>query len=177
MTATLRPATAADSAAIAEVMAASARGLSEGFYTPAQVPSFVDHVARLDPVLITDGTYFVLEEDGAIVACGGWSDRRKLFSGGGAAGGDTDRLVPGAEPARVRAMFVHPSQARRGLGRRLLDACEDAARAAGFTTAELMATAPGLPLYRACGYRALEDVEVVLPDGVIIACTRMDKPL
>lgn len=177
MTSRLRVATAADGPAIEAVMKASARALGVGFYAPAQIPSFVDHVALLDPVLIADGTYFVIEEDGAIVACGGWSDRGKLFSGGGAGATDTDRLVPGRDPARVRAMFVHPDAARRGLGRRLLAACEEAARSAGFTTAELMATAPGEPLYRACGYRALEAVAVTLPDGVVIGCTRMTKPL
>ena len=173
----LRAATPADGAAIEAVMKASARELGAGFYTPAQVPSFVAHVALLDPVLIADGTYFVVEDGGAIVACGGWSDRGKLFSGGGAGAADGDRLTPGRDPARIRAMFVHPSHARRGLGRRLLDACEAAARGAGFTRAELMATAPGVPLYRACGYHAVESVDVVLPDGVVIACTRMARAL
>jgi GNAT superfamily N-acetyltransferase len=173
----LRLATPDDHAAIAAVMSASARDLSRGFYTPAQIPSFIAHVAQLDPVLISDRHYFLLEDAGVAVACGGWSDRRKLFSGPGASTSDDARLVPGLDPARIRAMFVHPSHARRGLGRRLLDACEHAALTAGFTTAELMATAPGLPLYLACGYLPLEHHDVVLPDGVVIACTRMTKPL
>lgn len=173
----LRVATEADHAAIVAVMQASARALSDGFYTAAQVPSFVAHVALLDPVIVADRTYFVVEDAGAIVACGGWSDRGKLFSGGGAGASDTDRITPGRDAARVRAMFVHPSHARRGLGRRLLDACEAAARRAGFDRAELMATAPGVPLYLACGYAPHERHDVVLPDGVVIACTRMTKSL
>lgn len=173
----LRVATAADGPAIEAVMKASARELGAGFYAPSQVPSFVAHVALLDPVLIADGTYFVIEDGAAIAACGGWSDRKKLFSGGGAAADDTARLTPGVEPARIRAMFVHPAYARRGLGRQLLAACEAAARAAGFTVAELMSTAPGEPLYRACGYQVLEAVDLVLPDGVVLAGARMHKPL
>lgn len=173
----IRRATEADGAAIAAVMQASARALGEGFYAPAQIPSFVAHVARLDPVLIADGTYFVVERDGVMAACGGWSDRRKLFSGPGAATDDAARITPGVDPARIRAMFVHPAFARRGLGRRVLAACEAAARAAGFTTAELMATAPGVPLYQACGYTAIEPHDIVLPDGVVLAGLRMGKSI
>src|SRR5262245_13538976 len=118
----LRLATAADGDAIEAVMKASARELGAAFYTPAKVPSFVDHVALFEPVLMADRTYVVVEDAGAVVACGGWSDRGKLFSGGRAGAADADRLVPGRDPARIRAMFVHPSHARRGLGRLLLDA-------------------------------------------------------
>jgi GNAT superfamily N-acetyltransferase len=198
----LRLAVPADSTAIAEVMVASARELSRGFYSEEQIPSVLAHVAILDPVLIEDGTYFVIEdvledalEDAhrdrrlgeggrdeasapdTVAACGGWSRRDKLFSGGGAAAGGAGFLTPGRDPARIRAMFVHPRAARRGFGRAILEASEAAALAAGFRDAELMATAPGIPLYLAAGYRVLEPVEVPLPDGCVIACARMHKSL
>lgn len=173
----LRRAIAGDGAAIRAVMAASARELSRGFYSDAQIPGVVAHVAVLDEQLIADGTYFVVEDADGMCACGGWSYRDKLFSGGGAAAGGAGRLRPGLDPARIRAMFVHPRAARRGLGRRILEAAEADARAAGFTCAELMATAPGEPLYAVAGYRVLERVEVVLPDGGTIACARMRKDL
>jgi GNAT superfamily N-acetyltransferase len=193
----LRVAVPSDSAAIAAVMAASARELSRGFYSEEQIPSVLAHVAILDPVLIEDGTYFVIEDDledglGAgvrrgdvhdrappptLAACGGWSRRDKLFSGGGAAAGGAGFLTPGRDPARIRAMFVHPLASRRGFGRAILEASEAAARAAGFGDAELMATAPGIPLYLAAGYREIEAVAVPLPDGCVIACSRMHKSL
>jgi GNAT superfamily N-acetyltransferase len=112
-----------------------------------------------------------------IVACGGWSRRDKLFTGGGAAAGGTGLLVPGRDPARVRAMFIHPAAARRGFGRAILEVSERDAQGEGFTFVELMATAPGEPLYRTCGYEILERVDVVLPDGCVIGCARMRKLL
>lgn len=182
----MRRAEAADHAVIAEVMAASAEELSEGFYTAAQIPSVIAHIAILDPVLVEDQTYFVIEDviDEAgggggtrVVACGGWSRRDKLFTGGGAAAGGTGLLVPGRDPARVRAMFIHPGAARRGFGRAILEASERDAQDEGFTFVELMATAPGEPLYLACGYEILERVDVVLPDGCVVGCARMRKQL
>lgn len=182
----MRRAEAADSAVIAEVMAASAEELSKGFYTAEQIPSVISHIAILDPVLIEDQTYFAIEDvldeehgGGAprVVACGGWSRRDKLFTGGGAAAGGTGFLVPGRDPARVRAMFIHPGAARRGFGRAILEASERDAQEEGFTFVELMATAPGEPLYLACGYEILERVDVVLPDGCVVGCARMRKQL
>lgn len=179
----LRRAVPADSAAIEAVMKASAGELSKGFYSEAQIPSVIAHISSLDPMLIEDGTYFVIEDvrDGetgvSIVACGGWSRRDKLFTGGGAAAGGTGLLVPGRDPARIRAMFVHPAAARRGLGQAILTAGERDAADEGFTSCELMSTAPGEPLYLACGYEILERVELALPDGCVVALARMRKPL
>lgn len=179
----LRRAVASDLPAIAEVMAASARELSRGFYSEAQIPSVVAHIAVIDPLLVEDETYFVIEGElpGAaglpLLACGGWSWRDKLFTGVGAAAGGTGRLVPGKDPARVRAMFVHPTAARRGLGQAILEASERDARAQGFLRAELMATAPGEPLYAARGYRVLERVTLHLPDGCEVPAARMGKEL
>lgn len=188
---TIRRAVASDSPAIEAVMKASAAELSKGFYSEAQIPSVIAHVSVLDPVLIADGTYFVIEDvlddvlgDGkggaaapSIVACGGWSRRNKLFTGGGESSDGTGLLDPGRDPARVRAMFVHPKAARRGFGQAILAAGEKDARAEGFVTVELMATAPGEPLYSACGYQVLERVEIALPDGCPIALARMGKSI
>src|SRR4051812_10816243 len=113
-------------------MKASARRLSEGFYDPRQIASIEIYVAALDPELVEDGTYFVCDADGGLCACGGWSRRDKLYAGT-SYGGTARLLDPAPEPARVRAMFVHPAYARRGLGRAILDRCRDAARAEGFT--------------------------------------------
>ena len=159
------------------VMKASARELGAAFYDARQNAGFEEHVAKVDPQLVDDGTYFVVELDGEVAACGGWSRRDKLFTGNDASAGGARLLDPSHEPARVRAMFVSPRFARRGLGRRILEACEAAARAAGFTRVELMATLPGVPLYRAAGYVDQERFDVLLPDGVALPCIRMVKPI
>lgn len=132
----------------------SVRSLFPHFYDERQTASAAVHIARLDPQLIADGTYFVHEIKGRhVIACGGWSRRAKLHAGAGDAPGDDRLLDPLTEAARVRAMFVHPDWTRRGLGRAILEACEEAARAEGFTALELMATLPGEQLYRAFGFR------------------------
>jgi GNAT superfamily N-acetyltransferase len=118
------------------------------------------YIAHLDMQLIEDGTYYVLEAGGEIVACGGWSRRNKLYTGSGSLGDDERLPDPAAEPARVRAMFVRGDCTRRGLGRASLDACERAARAEGFKKLVLGATLPGQPLYRAFGFREIEDFTV-----------------
>lgn len=148
----LRLATPADRDAITRVMKASARELGASFYDARQNAGFEQHVAIVDQQLVDDGTYFVAEAEGDIAACGGWSRRDKLFTGNDASAGGARLLVPPGEPARVRAMFVRPTFARRGLGRMILTACEEAAAREGFTRVELMATLPGVPLYRASGY-------------------------
>jgi GNAT superfamily N-acetyltransferase len=222
----LRKAIAADLARIEEIMRHSMANLGAHFYDERQVESAVLYIAVVDPMLVEDGTYFVVEDDGhtntfngapasagalggnppakagapfatgscagrerdlarvaegrvrgeyPIVACGGWSKRAKLFTGTGSS--DARPLDPASEPARVRAMFVLPSHARRGIGRMILDACEDAARKAAFRKVELMATLPGEPLYAACGYAVTERVEITLPDGVRLPCAKMEKSL
>ena len=128
-------------------------------------------------MLIEDGTYFVAEADGALVACGGWSRRDKLYTGAGATGDDTRLLDPKTEPARVRAMFVRSDWTRRGLGRRILEACEAAGKAEGFRTLALMATLPGVPLYENYGFREMGRSEVAMPDGVTLECAAMEKPI
>jgi GNAT superfamily N-acetyltransferase len=128
-------------------------------------------------VLIDDRTYYVHEADGEIVACGGWSRRNRLHAGAGEADDDDRLLDPRTEPARVRAMFVRRDWTRRGLGRAILESCERAARAEGFTTLALMATLPGEPLYRAYGFVETGRVIVRAPDGVELAGVAMTRPI
>ena len=171
----LRLARRDDIPALQALIARSGRALSVGFYTPAQTQAIVRDVFGVDTLLIEDGTYFAIEDgDGAIVACGGWSARRTLFGGDQTKHGDDPRLDPATEPARIRAFFVAPECARRGLGRLLLAACNDAARAAGFRTLALAATLPGEPLYLAAGFSVVERFELDL-DGLRVPLLRMAR--
>ncbi len=156
-------------------MRASMAALGASFYDERQTASAVRYIAVADPQIVADGTYFVVEDDGRIVACGGWSRRKKLFSGPSDQDAVEGWLDPATEPARIRAMFVLPTHARRGIGRLIIDRAEAEAREAGFAVCELMATLPGVPLYRACGYEPLESVEIELPDGQRLECLRMSR--
>src|SRR5215216_3986436 len=133
-------------------------------------------IMGLDTQLIDDGTYFIVEQNGVLAGCGGWSRRATLYGGDRSPGRDTALLDPAHDAARVRAMYTHPSFTRRGVGRLILTLCEDAARAEGFTRVELMATMAGEPLYRACGYQAIEDV-VDDRGGTPVPLRRMRKVL
>lgn len=175
---THRLATPADLDALRTVMALAIAELQKGFLTPEQIAAS-NAVMGLDTQLIADATYFVIEDaDGAIAGCGGWSRRATLY------GGDHSKdlrnpalLDPATDAARIRAMYTHPDFARRGVGRLVMALCEDAARAAGFARAEMMATLSGEPLYRACGYTPIEHVAAPGPDGVTVPLIRMGKPL
>jgi len=130
-----------------------------------------------DTQLIADGTYYVVEAGGTLAAAGGWSRRATLFGGDQMKDQLDPLLDPAREPARIRAFFVHPAWARRGLARRLFDECRRAACAHGFRSMELGATLPGEPLYRALGFAALERLDVALPDGVTLPIIRMARPI
>jgi GNAT superfamily N-acetyltransferase len=158
-------------------MRVSILALFPRFYDERQTASAAVYVGRLDMTLIEDGTYFVHEVGGEMVACGGWSRRDKLYSGSGEAEGDARLLDPRTEPARVRAMFVRADWSRRGLGRAILEASERAARAEGFRTLALMATLPGESLYRAFGFQEVDRAPVTMPDGVAIECVAMERPI
>ena len=173
----IRRAALSEIPALNALIAASAKELSRGYYTPAQIESLITHVFGVDTQLLVDGTYYVIERAGRLAACGGWSGRRTLFGGDQAKGSSDPVLDPATEPARIRAFFVHPAQARQGLGRKLLLHCEAAAKQAGFRRAELMATLPGEPLYRALGYHTLESVIHPLPDGQQVDFVRMGRDL
>jgi GNAT superfamily N-acetyltransferase len=158
-------------------MKESAAAIFPRWYDERQSASAVRYVAEIDRMLLEDGTYFVLEAEGELVACGGWSRRDRLYTGGGDSEGDARLLEPPAEPARVRAMFVRHDWTRRGLGRRIIEACEEAAKREGFRQLVLGATLPGVPLYAACGFEPVDEMEVVLADGVAIACVSMAKSI
>ena len=173
----LRLATEADRDEIDALMKASTAALFPAFYDEQQTASSVVHIAHVDPMLIDDATYFVIEAGGEIVACGGWSHRDKLFSGSAEQEGRARLLDPTTEPARVRAMFVRGDWTRRGLGTRILAACESAARDEGFTDLALMATLPGFPLYVRYGFLEIEREAITLPDGVILEGVTMAKAI
>lgn len=173
---TLRVATLADAPRIDALMKASAAAIFAEYYDAAQTASGVRHVARVDPDLLADGTYFVVEDDDELIACGGWSRRGRPYMGSADAPGDDRYLDPTTEAAHVRAMFVRPDRTRRGLGRRILEASEAAALAMGFRRMDLVATLPGIPLYRAFGYEPTAEVEdILLADGTRLPCQAMTK--
>jgi GNAT superfamily N-acetyltransferase len=175
---TLRVATPHDAPAVEALMKESTAAIFPAYYDAQQTASSVRHVAQADPMLLADGTYFVLEADDEIVACGGWSRRGRPYAGSGDAPGDDRLLDPATEPAHVRAMFVRSDWTRRGLGRRIIEASEAGAGQAGFRQLDLVATLPGVPLYRACGFTPTAEVEdVVLADGVRLPCLAMSKPI
>jgi GNAT superfamily N-acetyltransferase len=173
----LRLATAEDVPAIRELIPLSVRALSENYYTPDQIESALAHVFGVDTQLINDGTYFVAESEGQLVGAGGWSKRQTLYGGDQTKAQSDPLLDPTQHAARIRAFYVHPGWARRGIGRRIIQACEDAARNAGFTRIELGSTLPGEPLYTAMGYTVTEWFDIPLPDGEALPAARMYKML
>ncbi|WP_332819012.1 GNAT family N-acetyltransferase [Sphingopyxis sp.] len=174
---THRLAQPSDLAALREVMALAIAELQKGFLDNAQIAA--SHmVMGLDTQLIADGTYFIVESDGGIAGCGGWSRRATLYGGDHSKDlRDPALLDPATDAARIRAMYTHPAHARKGVGRMVMALCEAAARDAGFARAELMATLSGEPLYRACGYAPIERIEALGPNEVIVPLIRMGKPL
>jgi GNAT superfamily N-acetyltransferase len=167
----------ADAQRISALMRESILALFPHFYDERQTASGARYIGEPDLALIADGTYFVHEDRQEIVACGGWSRRDKLYTGSGDRAGDARLLDPATEAARVRAMFVRGDWTRRGIGRAILESCERAARAEGFTELALMATLPGVPLYRAYGFRELGRSMLALPDGVELEGVAMERPI
>jgi GNAT superfamily N-acetyltransferase len=175
---TLRIATGADLEAIRELIAASVRGLQQE-YSEGQREQALVSVFTPDTQLIADKTYYVFEDaDGRLAACGGWSWRKTLYGGDHHhASRDAGRMDPATDAAKIRAFFVHPQWARRGLGTRLLQACEQAAWDAGFRHCEMGATLSGVPLYERHGYRRTTEILVDLPGGERLPVVRMEKVL
>ena len=177
MSVTLRKATLDDVPALQSLIARSARGLSTAEYRPAQVEGALRGAFGVDTQLVNDQTYFVAEENGAMVGCGGWSFRSTLFGSDARGGRDSSLLDPKSQAAKIRAFFVDPSWARRGIGTLLLEHCEQEARARGFSAVELMATLPGVKLYAARGYVGSDMVRYEVGEGESIEFIPMRKTL
>ncbi|NHZ65771.1 GNAT family N-acetyltransferase [Massilia genomosp. 1] len=174
---TIRLARMSEKPLLDALIARSGIGLADGFYTPQEAAAITREVFGVDSALVQDGTYFAIEEGDVVVACGGWSRRATDFGGDGAKHGNDRLLDPAGEPARIRAFFVDPAMARRGLGSMLLRHCMEAAARAGFRSLELVSTLPGEPLYLAHGFVAIEPVALSLADGVVVRLTRMGRSL
>jgi len=174
----IRLATIADTPRLQDLIRDSVSGLSDQYYSSEQIASALSHVFGVDTQLILDGTYFVAEVERQIAGCGGWSKRKTLFGGDQTKSAEPEALLdPASEAARIRAFYVHPNWARRGVGSRILNACEGASRAGGFRKVELIATLPGEPLYSAAGYSNLGPFEIPLPGGPSLPTFRMEKRL
>ena len=173
----MRKATLADRDAISRLIAESARRLSREHYADTQIEAAVASVFGVDSTLIEDGTYFVADQEGTLIGSGGWSRRKTLFGGDQFSERDTAMLDSTVEPAKIRAFFVHPEHARKGVARAILSVCEREARAHGFTALELLSTLPGIKFYEANGYSRLGDFDLELNDGVKIEFVPMRKEL
>ena len=171
----LRLAVEADVPELERLIPLSVRTLQAASYSPAQMEAALGPVFGVDRQLIRDGTYFVVEENGTLIGCGGWSRRRAVFGGDRERAGEDATLDPARDPARIRAFFVHPDWARRGVGRMILAKCEVAIHAAGFRSAVLVATLAGEPLYATFGYAVAERYEVPIAVGLTLPVVRMAK--
>jgi GNAT superfamily N-acetyltransferase len=173
----IRKASLADREQLQRLIAASARGLSRDYYNDAEIEAAIATVFGVDTTLIEDGTYFVVENAEGFIGCGGWSRRRTLFGGDQYIARDTSYLDPASEPAKIRAFFIHPDHARKGVGRALLDRCESEAAAHGFRVLELMSTLPGIRFYQSCGYVEVGNFHLDLSEGVKLELVPMRKEI
>ena len=173
----IRVATLQDVPTLRELIPFSARELSKNYYTPAQVESAIRYIFGVDTQLVEDGTYYVAEAEGQIVGCGGWSRRKTMFGGDQMKDAQDPMLDPTQDAGRIRAFFIHPQWARRGIGRGIIEACEKAAQASGFCCMELVATMPGEPLYAAMGYAVTRRFDQSMADGTSFLLAHMQKQL
>ena len=162
---------------IKQLIAQSARLLSREHYNDTQIETAIVTVFGVDTDLIEDGTYFVAESEGLLIGCGGWSKRKTLFGGDQYSSRDTGYLDPATEPAKIRAFFIHPEHARKGIARAILERCENEARAEGFRGLELMATLPGIEFYKSCGFAPTGNLDLELADGVKLELVPMRKEI
>jgi N-acetylglutamate synthase-like GNAT family acetyltransferase len=172
---TIRLARREDIGALEALIALSVETLQAAHYSAHQRAAALGTVFGVDSQLIDDGTYFLVEIGGEIVGCGGWSRRKTPFGSDHVAGKDDALLDPQADAARIRAFFVHPNWARKGIGSAILRTCENAAAEAGFTRLMLVATLPGVPLYAARGYASGESFSVPLANGDELPVLAMHK--
>jgi GNAT superfamily N-acetyltransferase len=163
--------------AIKQLIADSARQLSREHYSDKQIESAVANVFGVDTDLIEDGTYFVAQESSALVGCGGWSKRKNLYGGDQFPERHSEYLDPASEFAKIRAFFIHPEHARKGIGRAILARCEEEARAEGYRGLELMATLPGVEFYKSSGFVPVGSFELELVDGVKLELLPMRKEI
>ena len=173
----IRLATVEDREMITQLIAQSARFLSREHYDNAQIETAIATVFGVDTDLIEDGTYFVAEIGGEMVGCGGWSRRKTLFGGDQFASRDAGYLDPHSEPAKIRAFFIHPDHARKGIARAILSRCESEARDHGFRALELMATLPGVEFYKSCGFTVAGAFDLDLTADVKLELVPMRKEL
>jgi GNAT superfamily N-acetyltransferase len=173
----VRKATIDDREAITRLIEESARQLSREHYADAQIEAAIASVFGVDSDLIEDGTYFVAEKDGTLIGCGGWSRRKTLFGGDQFSNRDAGRLDPATDAAKIRAFFIHPKHARKGVARAILSVCEREAQEYGFRALELMATLPGIKFYQACGYSTNGNFDLDLTDAVKLELVPMRKQL
>jgi len=178
----VRPALLADVPVLSALIDASVRRLQAEDYSLAQMEGALATVFGVDTQLIADGTYLVVEHcpadsqlPPAIVACGGWSKRKTLYGADQWTDRQDDLLDPQQDAAKIRAFFIHPDWARRGIGTLLLKACEDAAKSAGFRRFEMGATLTGAKLFRARGYLPVKNMAVPLHNGESLPIVHMEK--
>lgn len=173
----IRHATLGDLPGLQALIALSARSLMTSDYSDAQIEGALRDAFGVDSQLIRDRSYLVVEHGGQLVGCGGWSRRRTLFGGDARADRDPQELDPRIDAAKIRAFFVHPDYARRGIGAGILDQCEQEAMAQGFSRFELMGTLPGVRLYSARGYVAGDPILWSLGGGLSISFVPMAKQI
>jgi N-acetylglutamate synthase-like GNAT family acetyltransferase len=173
----LRLARESDVPALEALIPLSVRTLQAPYYSQAQMDAALGPVFGVDRQLIRDGTFFVAEQDIEIIGCGGWSRRRSLYGGDSGRPGEDELLDPRQDAARVRAFFVHPAWARRGIGRAIMVACEQAIVRAGFRTVDIVATLAGEPLYAAFGYTVIERYEIPMAGGLSLPAVRMTRKI
>jgi GNAT superfamily N-acetyltransferase len=173
----LRLAEHRDVAAVQALIDASVRALSIGYYTEAQIDEALVSVFGVDTQLLNDGTYFVIHVDVALAAAGGWSRRETLYGGDQTKRTADPLLDPAHDAARIRAFFVAPQFARRGLARQLYAACEQAAVDEGFRRFQLGATLPGVPLYEALGFVPLNRIDSPMRFGLTLPIVRMERAI
>ena len=174
---TISPAKPEETPLLQSLIEKSVRGLSTTHCTEKQIERALIHVFGVDSQLITDQTYYVVRDGGQIAGCGGWSKRNTLFGGDQTKGTEDPLLDPQTDAARIRAFFVHPDWARKGVGTSLLNFCTDAAAAAGFHQLQLAATQPGVPFYSRLGFSLVENKEIVLADGETLPLAVMQKAI
>jgi len=173
----IRKATMDERDTLRELIAASARHLSREHYDDRQIETAIATVFGVDTDLIEDGTYLVAESDGQMVGCGGWSKRKTLYGGDQYTSRDGGYLDPESEPAKIRAFFIHPDHARKGIARAILSQCETEARAQGFRALELMATLPGIEFYKSVGFKETGNFDLQLTEQVKLELVPMRKEL